>query len=129
MLLPRVQGHHLFPVAGHILKAVITAQVNQIEDVLLEATAAKSRAGLEKLGADAAVSADRIGHLAHVGTGGLTEGGDAVDRADPLRQKSIRSELAELAAPKIGAQNFLRSHPVAVDPRQRLNRFLGFPTD
>ena len=129
MLLPCVQGNHLLPVAGHILKAVITAQVNQIEDVLLEAAAAKSRAGREKLGADAAVCTDSIGHLAHVGTGGLTEGGDAVYLADPLGQKSIGRELAELAAPKIGAQNFLRSHPVAVDPRQGLNRFLGFPTD
>lgn len=46
-------------------------------------------AGFEELAADPLVHPDGLGDLLHVGPGGLTEGADAVDAADPLCQKCI----------------------------------------
>ena len=116
VLLPGVERHHLLPVGRHLLEAVVAAEIHQIEDVFLEAAAAKARARLQKFGANAAVRADGLGHLAHIGARGLAKGGNAVDRADPLGQKGIGRELGELAAPQVRAQDLLRRYPVAVDP-------------
>ena len=77
VLLPGVQLHHLLPVGGHLLQSVVAAEIHQIKNIFLEATTAKARSSLEELGADSAIAANRLGHLPHVGTGGLTEGGDA----------------------------------------------------
>ena len=66
VLLPGVERHHLLPVGGHLMQAVVAAEVHQVEDVFLEAAAAKAWA-------------DGAGHLLHVGAGGLLVGGDAVD--------------------------------------------------
>ena len=46
-------------------------------------------AGLQELAADPLVHADGFGHLLHVGPGGLAQGADAVDAADPLGQEGI----------------------------------------
>ena len=71
MLLPGVDRHHLLPVGIHLMQAVVAAEVHQIEDVFLEAAAAKA-------------GADGAGHLLHIGAGGFSEGRNAVDRADAL---------------------------------------------
>ena len=71
MLLPGVERHHLLPVGGSLVQAVVAAEVHQVEDVFLEAAATKT-------------GPDGTGHLLHVGASGFSEGGDAVDRADQL---------------------------------------------
>ncbi len=54
----------------HLLQAQRLADVHEVEDVLLEAAAAKAHAGVEELVADAAVHADGAHHLVvRVGVG------------------------------------------------------------
>ena len=60
----------LLPGGGYLMRAVVAAENHQVEDVFLEAAAAKAGAGLEELGTQA-----------RIGAGGFAEGGDAVDRA------------------------------------------------
>ena len=62
----------------------MAAEIHQVEDVFLEAAAAKAWTGLEELGPQARIGADGAGQLLHIGAGGFAEGGDAVDRADQL---------------------------------------------
>ena len=93
LLLPGVKHHHALPVSRHLLEAVVAAEVHKVEDVLLEAAATKTRPGLEKLGANAAISSDRPGHLAYLGAGGLTHGRDCIDRTDPLGQEGVGGEF------------------------------------
>jgi len=51
----------------------MTAEINQVENVLLEAAAAKSLGpAARKALADREVTADRPVHLAHIGSGGFT---------------------------------------------------------
>ena len=50
VLLPGVEAHHLLPVGGHLVQAVVAAEIHEVEDVFLEAAAAKAGAGLEELG-------------------------------------------------------------------------------
>jgi hypothetical protein len=71
VLLPGVERHHLLPVGGYLMQAVVAAEVHQVEDVFLEAAATKA-------------GADGVCQLMHIGAGGFAEGGDAVDRADRL---------------------------------------------
>ena len=71
MLLPGVERHHLLPVGGYLMQAVVAADVHQVEDVFLEAAAAKA-------------GADGAGHLLHIGAGVFAEGRNAIDRADGL---------------------------------------------
>ena len=96
VLLPAVELDHALPVGRHIVEAVMTADVNQIEDVLLEAAAAKAWACLQELGADTTVGANGMGHLVDIRSGGLAESSDRVDRADPLGQEGIGGQLGEL---------------------------------
>ena len=74
-------------------------EVYQVMNVLLETAATKTRAGIEKFGANPAVCADRTRHLTHIGTSGLAEGRDRIDRTDPLGLERVRSELGQLTAP------------------------------
>lgn len=47
----------------YLLQAQRLADVDEIQDVLLEAAASKAHAGIQELVADAAVHADGAGHL------------------------------------------------------------------
>jgi len=96
VLLPAVELHHALPIGSNVVEAVVTAEVHQVEDVLLEAAAAKTRASFEELGADAAIGADGMGYLIDVSAGGLAERGNRVDRADALRQERVGGEFGEL---------------------------------
>ena len=51
------------PVVGHGLEPHRLADVDQVEDVLLEAGAPKAHAGVEELAANARVCADGVAHL------------------------------------------------------------------
>lgn len=49
----------------------------------------RTYAGFQKLAADSLVHPNRLGNLLHVSSGGLTQGADAVDAADSLRQEGV----------------------------------------
>jgi len=53
-------GTHRLPVLRHLLEAHGLADVHQVQDVLLEAGAAKANGGIEEFGADAGVRADGV---------------------------------------------------------------------
>ena len=129
VLLPGVEQNHALPIVGHIRQTEMATEVDQIEDVFLETAAPKTRACTQKFGSNAAIGADRLRHLAHIRTGGLTQGCNRVDRANSLRKKGISGELGQLAAPQIGAQNLLFRHPLFVDLCQSIDRFGIVPTD
>ena len=67
------------------------AEVDEIENILLEARAAKADAGLEELGADARVLADGEGDLVDVGAGRLADGREGVDGRDALQARRTDS--------------------------------------
>ena len=113
-----VEVDHLAPVVGRGLQPVALAEIDQVEDVLLEARAAEPHARLEEFGADARVHADRARDLGDVGLGRLADLADGVDRADPLRQKGVGGELGELAGPDVRGQDALARHPGGVERDQ-----------
>ena len=58
-----MKGAYRVPVLGHLLEADCLADVDQVENVLLEAGAAKAHAGVQELGADPRVCANAASHL------------------------------------------------------------------
>ena len=58
-----MKGAHRVPVLGHLLEADCLADVDQVENVLLEAGAAEAHAGVQELGADPRVCANAASHL------------------------------------------------------------------
>ncbi len=57
----------------------MAAEIDQIEDVLLETGSAETDAGVQKTGSDAAVGTHSPGHLGYIGLGLFTKGGNGVD--------------------------------------------------
>ena len=57
---------HRVPVVGDLLQAQRLANVDKVQDVLLEAGAAEADAGIQELGSDARVRPDRVRHLREV---------------------------------------------------------------
>ena len=129
MFLPRVEHHQVIPVGRDLLKAVVAAELHQIEDVFLETTAANAQASLQKFAANSVVSPDRLSHLPHIGAGGLAEGSHVIDRADPLGHKRIGRELGGLTTPQVNEQDLPGRYPVSVDPGEGFYRLRNLTTD
>ncbi len=96
------------------------AEVDEVQDILFEAGTAEADAGIQKLWADAAVHADGPGDLGDIGLRLFAEGGDGVDRGDPLGKEGIGDELGELAAPDVGGDDLFLRNPVCVDVHEDL---------
>mmetsp|Transcript_71734 Transcript_71734/g.156139 ORF Transcript_71734/g.156139 Transcript_71734/m.156139 type:complete len:226 (+) Transcript_71734:432-1109(+) len=92
-LLLLVHVHHLLPILGTSWQPLGFADINQIQNVLLEAGAAEADGGIQELGADPRVGTDGARDLCHICTCLLAEQRDGVDAADPLSQHSIRDQL------------------------------------
>mmetsp|Transcript_14966 Transcript_14966/g.22773 ORF Transcript_14966/g.22773 Transcript_14966/m.22773 type:complete len:237 (+) Transcript_14966:225-935(+) len=93
LLLVLVHVHHLLPILGTSWQPLGFADINQIQNVLLEAGAAEADGGIQELGADPRVGTDGARDLCHICTCLLAEQRDGVDAADPLSQHSIRDQL------------------------------------
>jgi hypothetical protein len=120
-LLVVVDLDHLLPVVGNLGQAVALADVHQVQDVLLEAGATEPNTGVQELGANPGVLAHGIGHLRHIGAGGLAEGGDGIHRGDPLRQERIGGELGQLSRPQVGGEDPVLRNPVSIHILESLN--------
>lgn len=133
LLLVVVHEDDLVPVGGALVEAVGFAEVDEVEDVLLEAGTAETDGGLEEAAADAIVLADGAADLGHVGTGGLAEGRDGVDGRHALGEEGVGDELGQLGGPKVGGQDVFPVDPVGVDADELLGggQALGslLPTD
>mmetsp|Transcript_14641 Transcript_14641/g.35284 ORF Transcript_14641/g.35284 Transcript_14641/m.35284 type:complete len:219 (+) Transcript_14641:206-862(+) len=79
LLLVIVHDDHIIPVVRAFFQAIRLAEVDEVEDVLLEAGAAKTDGGVEETFADAIIHADGAGDFGYVGSGGLTQRGYGVD--------------------------------------------------
>lgn len=106
------------PVVGHLGQLQVLAEVDEVEDVLLEAAPSKADARLQKPPPNATVRADGVRHLVHIGPGRLANGRDGVDGADALRKEGIRRQLRQLRAPGVCGDDRLRADPISVDLHQ-----------
>ena len=112
---------YLCPVVGHLLQAETLADVDQAEDVLLEAGAAKADTRLKELAADPGVATDRLRHIGNVGPDGLTDGRHCVNGGDSLGQESVRRQFRHLAGPGAQLDDSIVGNPVTVDAGQFLH--------
>lgn len=83
-LLVLIHLNDLSPICGDLRKVEALAEIDEVEDVLLEAGSTESNARFEELGTDPAILANCVGDLVNVGTGGLTNGRQRVYRGDTL---------------------------------------------
>jgi hypothetical protein len=79
----------MHPEVGHLAEMEHLAEVDQREDVLLEAAAAEANTGIQEFVANPRVSADGAGHFADVGAGGLADGRDGINAGDALGQERV----------------------------------------
>ena len=114
-LLALVHPDDPFPVVRALGEAKLTAEVDQAQDILLEARAAESGAGLEEVRPNPAVHPQHIGHLVNVCPGHLAEGREGVNRGDALSEHRVGGELGEFAGPDIRGENALAGDPRGVD--------------
>ena len=96
LLLVLVHPDDARPVLRGGVEAEALAEVDEVEDVLLEAAAAEAGPGLEELRADAPVRADDASDLVHVRPRRLAEAGDCVDGRDPLARDPRGVDLHRL---------------------------------
>uniref|UniRef100_A0A8R7U5F2 Uncharacterized protein n=1 Tax=Triticum urartu TaxID=4572 RepID=A0A8R7U5F2_TRIUA len=120
-LLVVVDADDLPPVLCHLGEAVALADVDEVEDVLLEAGAAEADAGGEEARADARVLADGAGHLGDVSAGGLAQRGDGVDGGDALREEGVGGELGQLGRPEVGGDDAVLGDPARVHALEDLH--------
>mmetsp|Transcript_5034 Transcript_5034/g.14298 ORF Transcript_5034/g.14298 Transcript_5034/m.14298 type:complete len:451 (+) Transcript_5034:158-1510(+) len=120
LLLVVVHEDDLVPVGGALVEAVGFAEVDEVEDVLLEARAAEPDGGLEEAPADPVVLADGAADLGHVGPGGLAQGRDGVDGRNALGEEGVGHELGQLGRPKVGGEDVVPLDPVGVDAGELL---------
>jgi len=71
-------------------------QVNQVEDIFLEARTAEANRGTKEFIADTRIIADSVGYLVDVGASGLANGRESIDGGNTLGEHSISGELGEL---------------------------------
>ena len=98
------------------------AEVDEAEQVLAKARAAKANRRVEKLGPDAIVCAHDVRHFRHVGAARFAHRRKRIDRRHTLRQHRIARQFRQFRRPEAGAQNALVRHPVRVHLGQRFHR-------
>mmetsp|Transcript_127350 Transcript_127350/g.271512 ORF Transcript_127350/g.271512 Transcript_127350/m.271512 type:complete len:227 (-) Transcript_127350:554-1234(-) len=128
-LLVLIHIHNLLPVPRHLVQAELFADVDEVQDVLLEAGAAETYGGLEELRPDAGVRANSSGNLPYVSAGALAQPSDGVDAANTLCQHGVGHKLRELRAPEVRGEDPLAGHPVRIDVNQDLERVLDLTAD
>lgn len=110
LLLPVVDGDHAIPVLSHLMQSQRFADVDQVQNVLLEARTSKAHRGLEEILANTTIHSDRRGHFVHISSRLFAQSADGVDRRDTLGQERIGHELGQLRGPQVGGQNSLFGH-------------------
>ena len=118
LLLVLVDPHDPLDVVRHLLQSLDAAQVDKVQDVLLEAGPAEADARIEELAADAAVHPHDLRYFRDIGARFLADGRDGVDRRDALGEEEIGGKLRELAAPDVRRDDPFAGNPVGVDLHQ-----------
>lgn len=94
-LLVLVHVNNLAPVSGNLGQVQAFAEVDKVENILLETRSTETDRGAQKLVAYTAVVADGVGDLVDVGTGSLADGGEGVDGGDTLGEHGVGGELGQ----------------------------------
>lgn len=105
----------LTPVRRDLGEVKALGEINKVENVLLEARAAKADRGLEELGAHARVAADGMGDFVDIGASGLANGRQGIDRRNTLCEHGIGSELGEFRGPEADGEDAFAGDPVGID--------------
>lgn len=113
---------NLAPICSNLWKVQALAEVDQIEDVLLETTASETDTGLQELGTDSGVKAASIADFVDIGARSLADCGKRVDGRNPLGQQGIGGELRKFRRPEVHGDNLLMTNPASIDIRQRRSR-------
>ena len=92
-LLVLVHFHDLAPVRRDLGQVQALGEVDEVEDVLLEARAAEADRRAQELGPDARVEADGVRDLVDVRAGRLADRGERVHGRDALCEHRVRCEL------------------------------------
>jgi len=121
LLLVVVDLHDILPVMGDLFQTVISAEVDEVQNVLLETGSSEADACVQEFGADAGVHADGARNLDDIRLGLLAKRGDGVDRRYSLGEEGVGNQLGEFTAPDAGGDDPLPRNPVCIDVRQRLS--------
>lgn len=108
-LLVLVHIHDLAPVRSDLRQVEALAEVDQVEDILLEARSTETDRGAEELVANTRIETDSVCDLVDVGTGDLTDGGEGVDGRDTLGEHGVGGELGKLGRPEANGEDLLSS--------------------
>ena len=117
------------PVFRDFRKVEGIAEVNEVEDVLLETGTAEADGGFEEFRTDPRIHADCAGDFIDVGTRCLAKGGDGVDRRDSLGEEGVGDEFGQLGRPEIGGEDALAWNPAGINRGQRFDGGIAFRGD
>mmetsp|Transcript_7560 Transcript_7560/g.28419 ORF Transcript_7560/g.28419 Transcript_7560/m.28419 type:complete len:204 (+) Transcript_7560:341-952(+) len=85
--------NHSIKVVCNLLESIVLAQVDEIQNILLEARSTESHRRLQELGSNSGVVSNSTGHLRNICSSALAQCGNGIDRRDTLCQKCICHKL------------------------------------
>mmetsp|Transcript_20212 Transcript_20212/g.28882 ORF Transcript_20212/g.28882 Transcript_20212/m.28882 type:complete len:220 (-) Transcript_20212:595-1254(-) len=120
LLLVIVHDDDLIPILGAFIQPISFTQVNQVENILLEARSSKANGGIEEPTSNTLINPHSTGYFTNIRPSRLTQGRNGVDTRHPLRQEGIGHQLTQLTRPQIRRQNLLPWYPIGIDTHQCL---------
>ena len=96
------------------------AEINEIEDVLLETRSAEADRGFEEFRTDPRIPTDGVRHFVDVRPGRLAEGRNGIDRGNPLGEEGIGHKFGQLGRPQVRGDDPVARNPPGVDADQLL---------
>jgi hypothetical protein len=119
-----VHLNNLAPVLSDLGKTHGLSEVDEVENILLEATATEADTSHQELVTNTGVNTDSTGDLIDISASLLADGGDGVDGGDTLSQHRVGNKLSELGRPDVGGQNALARNPSVVNLDESLSSSL-----
>jgi hypothetical protein len=115
---------NLAPVLSDLGKTHGLSKVDEVENILLEATATETNTSHQELVTNTGVNTDSTGNLIDISASLLANSGDGVDGGDTLSQHRVGNKLSELGRPDVGGQNALARNPGVVNLDESLGSSL-----
>jgi len=102
-----VHLNDLAPVGSNLRQVQALAQVDQVQDILLETRSTKTNTGLEEFRPNAGVIPNGVGDFVNVCPSGFANGGKSIDGGDTLGEHRVRGELGEFRGPEADSEDSL----------------------
>lgn len=106
-LLVLVHLHNLPPVRCNLRQVQALAEVDKVQNILLEARTTEADRRPQELGSNSRVETNSMCDFVDVGASRLTNGRKRIDGGDTLCKHGVRRELGQLRRPKADIQNAL----------------------